>query len=83
LGFDASRIGQIVASWTMNISLARPLSNCQPGDEQVRKRRATVEFDRLHPNISNPCRDDERGLTLPEFRRKLAAWQRIVSIAGI
>jgi hypothetical protein len=38
---------------------------------------------RFTPNISNPCRDDERGLTLPEFRRKLAAWQRIVSIAGI
>src|ERR1017187_2294742 len=23
---------------------------------------ATVGFDRFHPNISNPCRDDERGI---------------------
>jgi hypothetical protein len=39
-------------------------------------------FDRLPPNISNLCRDDERGLTLPAFRRTIAAWQIIVSTIG-
>jgi hypothetical protein len=37
---------------------------------------ATVGFDRIHPNISNPCRDDERRMTLLDFWRTLAAWQK-------
>lgn len=24
-------------------------------------------FDRFHPNISNPCRDDERGIDAAQF----------------
>ena len=28
---------------------------------------ATVRFDRFHPNISNPCRDDERGIDAVGF----------------
>jgi hypothetical protein len=35
----------------------------------------STNFDRIHPNISNPCRDDERGIDavgVPAHTRRMA-----------